>query len=596
MASVIAVLDLDTVEYDKALSRSEAKAKDSGNRSANNFSNSFSGAFKGVAITAAVSAALVGATRAVSGFVAQAVKLENYETQFKTILKSTSAAQRQLQDLRDFAATTPFQLEGLATSTNQLLSFGVAQKNIIPTLRQLGDLAAGTGAEITDLTIPFGRLVSTQKLTLVELDKFADRGINLYGKLSEQTGISLKNIRDEISKGRVPFDEFTKALSDLTSEGGTFFGATLAQSKTLGGLFSTLKDNFAELQGTLGKTIQPILKIFTEKLIIAVGNFNKFFKQNGADIINNIFTIAKAFSFLATPFVAIKRTVEIFFQSIKTGFFELITLVSSSAEKIAGFGKKFGIQSDFLDDLSRYKEEIQAIRDESRDTLAETLDRGLINPEAEEKLAMFVENLRAKSFEMATITDETMTSVSNTTTKTAEKVGRKMIEVGKKISATMKTLVVGATSQAIQRLATNLVKGKSVFEDFGTFVLGIMGDMAIKIGEVTLASGIAMSALGKLSPTAAIAAGAALIAIGAAIKAASASAGTGASASGGGFSGGSIGGFSDSTTSQIEEDRSSPQTSVSVNIQGDVLDSEESGMRIVNILNDAFDKQGVVLT
>jgi hypothetical protein len=44
-----------------------------------------------------------------------------------------------------------------------------------------------------------------------------------------------------------------------------------------------------------------------------------------------------------------------------------------------------------------------------------------------------------------------------------------------------------------------------------------------------------------------------------------------------------------------EVERQAPNTEVVVNIQGDVLDSDESGMRIVDILNTAFDKKGVSL-
>lgn len=41
--------------------------------------------------------------------------------------------------------------------------------------------------------------------------------------------------------------------------------------------------------------------------------------------------------------------------------------------------------------------------------------------------------------------------------------------------------------------------------------------------------------------------------------------------------------------------RSEPQTAVSVVIQGDILDSDESGSRIVALINQAFDKKGVVI-
>jgi hypothetical protein len=206
-------------------------------------------------------------------------------TQFEVITGSTAAAQRQLEDLQAFAASTPFQLPGLATATRQLLSFGVEQSKIIPTLRQIGDIAAGTGSAIDDLTIPYGRLISTQKLTLIELDKFADRGVNLYKKLSDQTGISLKIIRDEISKGRVPFEEFTTALNSLTDEGGTFFGGMEKRSKTLSGVISTLDDDLFNLKAQLGD-------LFSPALISGAGIFSDAIKAVSQDIkvLNSIAT------------------------------------------------------------------------------------------------------------------------------------------------------------------------------------------------------------------------------------------------------------------------------------------------------------------
>jgi phage tail tape-measure protein len=185
--------------------------------------SSFKGNLAAMAASGIAGKIFGGITAGIKSTVAAAAELEVFETQFKTMLGSTKAAQDQLQELQEFAATTPFQLPGLASSTRQLLSFGIAQKDIIPTLQTLGDIAAGVGAEIGDLTIPFGRLQSTQKLTLIELDKFADRGVNIFKQLSLQTGVSLKNIRDDISKGKIPFEEFTTAIQTMTDEGGIFF-------------------------------------------------------------------------------------------------------------------------------------------------------------------------------------------------------------------------------------------------------------------------------------------------------------------------------------------------------------------------------------
>jgi hypothetical protein len=215
--------------------------------------------FKGNLAALAASKAFSFMVSGIKSVVSAASELEVYETQFKTILGSTKAAKDQLKELQDFAANTPFQLPGLAVSTRQLLSFGVSQRDIIPTLKQLGDVASGAGAEITELTIPFGRLVASQKLTLIELDKFADRGINIFKELSDQTGISMGNIRKAVTDNKIPFSEFEKALSSMTSEGGMFFGGMEKQSQTLSGVLSTLEDNFFNLKGEVGKAFSPLL-------------------------------------------------------------------------------------------------------------------------------------------------------------------------------------------------------------------------------------------------------------------------------------------------------------------------------------------------
>ena len=234
--------------------------------------------FVGNLAATAASRAWSGIVNQVSGVVKAAQDLEVYRTQFQTILGSASAAEAQLKSLQQFAATTPFQIEGLALATRQLLSFGVVQEDIIPTLRKVGDLAAGVGVSIDQLTIPYGRLISTQKLTLIELDKFADRGINLFGALSKETGISLKIIRDEISKGKVSFESFTKVFNGLTEEGGTFFNAMDAQSKTLTGVLSTLDDNFFNLQATIGQLASP-------SIVTAVSRLTEFLQDLNAEIV-----------------------------------------------------------------------------------------------------------------------------------------------------------------------------------------------------------------------------------------------------------------------------------------------------------------------
>ena len=82
----------------------------------------------------------------------QAIKIEGLTTQLETLTGSAATAQKILEDLQEFAARTPFKLTGLAESSKLLLAFGKTQEEIIPTLQILGDVAAGSGADLQELT------------------------------------------------------------------------------------------------------------------------------------------------------------------------------------------------------------------------------------------------------------------------------------------------------------------------------------------------------------------------------------------------------------------------------------------------------------
>ena len=56
---------------------------------------------------------------------------------FTTMLGDADQAKALLQELSDFAKTTPFELQGIRESAKQLLAMGVSAEEIIPTLKAL---------------------------------------------------------------------------------------------------------------------------------------------------------------------------------------------------------------------------------------------------------------------------------------------------------------------------------------------------------------------------------------------------------------------------------------------------------------------------
>lgn len=84
------------------------------------------------------------------------------------------------------------------------------------------------------------------------------------------------------------------------------------------------------------------------------------------------------------------------------------------------------------------------------------------------------------------------------------------------------TVALESISASIGNLIVDLAAGENAWENFGTAAMSSFADMAISIGKLALATGLASSGIIealKLHPGAAIAAGAALIAIGSAVKA-----------------------------------------------------------------------------
>ena len=170
-----------------------------------------------------------------------------------------------------------------------------------------------------------------------------------------------------------------------------------------------------------------------------------------------------------------------------------------------------------------------------------------------------------------------------------------------------RAITQGATkivSVGIQTMTKALMTGELNFKKFGQAIAGIIGDMAIQIGEMAIATGTTMESIGKLSGTQAIAAGAGLIAIGTIIKSFAGSGGGASSsipspvASVGAESVGTIAPV-DETLNETIEDPSTieKEQRVQLVVQGDILDSESTSTRILELLNQEFEtKNGRLIT
>ncbi len=175
---------------------------------------------------------------------------------FETMLGSASKAQGLMTDIANFAKTTPFELPEVVAGSKQLLAFGFAQEQLIPTMRKLGDLASGLGVPIGQLTNVFGQVRVAGRLMGQDLLQFTNAGVPMIEALSKTMKQPQTEIKKLVEQGKIGFPEVETALNSLTGEGSKFGGMMEKQSKTFNGVVSNIKDGFGQMmRSALGMTV-----------------------------------------------------------------------------------------------------------------------------------------------------------------------------------------------------------------------------------------------------------------------------------------------------------------------------------------------------
>lgn len=194
-------------------------------------------ATKGLAVFGA------GVTAAGAYAIKSAADFEQTKIAMTTMIGSAQKAGDVLQEVSKFAAATPFEFPELAGSVKQLMAFGFATDDAIKTMKQLGDIAAGLNVPIGDLSYLMGTMRAQGRAFTVDINQFANRGLPIYAELAKVLKVNETQVRSLVEAGKVGFPEVSKAIENMTAEGGKFHGMMLAQATSFSGLMSTLSDN-----------------------------------------------------------------------------------------------------------------------------------------------------------------------------------------------------------------------------------------------------------------------------------------------------------------------------------------------------------------
>ena len=203
---------------------------------------------------------LVGGGVIVGKIFGDTATLQSQAKSLEVLTGSAKLAAQIVRELQSYGAATPFESTELIETAKRLNAFGVGATEVVATTKRLGDVAGATGANLGELATAYGQVVAKGRLQGEELLQFQERGVALSQELQKMYKLQGAEFTKALEGGRISAEAVEVAIERLTDKGGKYADGAIAQSDTLNGKLSTLKDTVTALSQTIGQVLEPALK------------------------------------------------------------------------------------------------------------------------------------------------------------------------------------------------------------------------------------------------------------------------------------------------------------------------------------------------
>ena len=215
----------------------------------------------------------------VKGSSAAASSVESLTTQFTTLLGSASAAKARMEEITKFAASTPFEIAELASTSKLLEVMGGKLISTGDGLRLVGDAAAMAGQPIQEVGLHIGRLFSA-----ITSGTSAGESVNRLQELGLITGatkIKFQELAEAQKKGKAATLTGAEALKMLQTVMSKAEGGMNALSNTTEGKLSNMADNITQLKVAFGTGFNDGLKVALDAVNTKLPELMAKFKEFG---------------------------------------------------------------------------------------------------------------------------------------------------------------------------------------------------------------------------------------------------------------------------------------------------------------------------
>jgi phage-related minor tail protein len=196
-----------------------------------------------------------------------AADYERMNIALKTSFQGNEAASKKaFSAINDFAAKTPYELEEVMRGFIKLKNMGLDPSE--KALTAYGNVASGMGKSLNDM------VEAVADAATGEFERLKEFGIKAKSK-GDEVAFTFQGVTTKVKKNSAEIEKYLKNIGNTK-----FAGGIDAQSKSLHGQISTLKDSVKMFAANIGMMLIPVLKDLMAKVGPVMARIQKWTQDN----------------------------------------------------------------------------------------------------------------------------------------------------------------------------------------------------------------------------------------------------------------------------------------------------------------------------
>ena len=188
-------------------------------------------------------------SQAFQSVVGTSLDFEQQQANLKTLLNGdTEATESLVNQIREYGKATVYSRSGLIEAQKTMMAFGLDADFAFGKLKNIGDIALGDEQKMQSLALAFSQMSSTGKLMGQDFNQMVNAGFNPLEVISQKTGKSMAELKEEMGKGAISADLVAQAFEWATEESGRFYQGAETAAETTAGKIAKMNDTIDDLK------------------------------------------------------------------------------------------------------------------------------------------------------------------------------------------------------------------------------------------------------------------------------------------------------------------------------------------------------------